>query len=126
MCRVVESCTKIHVIVALFATLDVHVFSKKQYVFPGNTKTTTHKSDEHTLRRFPDMCRTDTQFGVSMDHMDTQLLQYRLGCPPAQDASHNQEYDIFRLGDPNLNLHFPLASWEGGQPKSYRLKIYRI
>ena len=25
-------------------------------------------------------------------------------------------WNIFRLGDPNLNLHLPQASWEGGQP----------
>ena len=31
-----------------------------------------------------------------------------LGCPPAQDASHHQDYYIFRLGDPNLKLHLPL------------------
>ncbi len=41
-----------------------------------------------------------------------------LGCPPAQDASHHQDYYIFRIGDPNLNPHLPLASWEGGQPKN--------
>ena len=25
----------------------------------------------------------------------------------------------FSVGNPNLNLHLPLASWEGGQPKLY-------
>ena len=36
-------------------------------------------------------------------------------CPPSQ--SH-QDYCIpFRLGDPNLNLHLPQASWEGATPK---------
>ena len=42
-----------------------------------------------------------------------------LGCPPSQYASHHQDYYIFRIGDPNLNLHLPQASWEGGQPKGY-------
>ena len=41
-----------------------------------------------------------------------------MGCPPSQDSSHHQDfYYIFRIGDPNLNLHLPLASWEWGQPK---------
>ena len=31
-----------------------------------------------------------------------------LGCPPAQDDSHHQDYDIFRIADPELNLHLPL------------------
>ena len=26
-------------------------------------------------------------------------------------------WTIFRIGDPNLNLHLPQESWEGGQPK---------
>ncbi len=36
--------------------------------------------------------------------------------PPSQDASDHQEYDIFRLGDPELNLHFPLLLG-GGHPQ---------
>ena len=40
-----------------------------------------------------------------------------LGCPPSQDSSHHQDYETFLVGDPDLNLHLPLASWEGGQPK---------
>ncbi len=39
------------------------------------------------------------------------LWHYDLGCPPSQD------YYIFRIGNPNLNLHLPHESWEGGQPK---------
>ena len=31
--------------------------------------------------------------------------RYRLGCPPSQDSSHHQDYYIFRIGDPNLNLY---------------------
>ena len=41
---------------------------------------------------------------------------YNLGCPQAQDASHHQDYYIFRIGDPGLNLHLPLFLLEGGQP----------
>ena len=45
---------------------------------------------------------------------------HTLGCPPSQDASHHQDYEPFLgSGDPELNLHLPQASWEGGQPKSY-------
>ena len=34
--------------------------------------------------------------------------------------SHRQDSYIFRLGHSNLNLHLPLASWEGGgQPNTY-------
>ena len=36
---------------------------------------------------------------------------------PLPSNSHHQDCYVFRIGDPNLNLHFPLASWEGGQPK---------
>ena len=45
-----------------------------------------------------------------------------LGCPPSQDSSHHQDYYAFRLGDPELNIHLPLESWEGGQPKVYGLQ----
>ena len=31
-----------------------------------------------------------------------------LGCPPAQDSSHHQDCYVFRIGDPELNLHLPL------------------
>ena len=41
---------------------------------------------------------------------------YDLGLPPTQDSSHHQDYYIFRIGNPNLNLHLPLASWVGGRP----------
>ncbi len=30
---------------------------------------------------------------------------------------------VFLVGDPNLNLHLPLESWEGGQPKLYQFWI---
>ena len=33
--------------------------------------------------------------------------------------------NIFFVGDPNLNLHLPLASWEGGQSKSYLRMVQR-
>ena len=32
----------------------------------------------------------------------------RLGVAPSQDSSHHQEYETFLVGDPELNLHFPL------------------
>ena len=38
---------------------------------------------------------------------------------PLPSNSHHQDYYIFRIGNPNLNLHLPLASWEGGQPNVY-------
>ena len=41
-----------------------------------------------------------------------------LGCSPALDSSHHQDYYIFGR-DPNLNLPLPLASWEEGQPNLY-------
>ena len=38
--------------------------------------------------------------------------------PPTQDASHHQDYSIFRIGNPELNLHLWLASWVGcSRPK---------
>ena len=43
------------------------------------------------------------------------FLLYILGCPPAQYASFpTQDYEPFFVGGPNLNLHLPLESWEGG------------
>ena len=30
-------------------------------------------------------------------------------------------WTIFRIGNPNLNLHLPLASWVGGRPKVYSI-----
>ena len=40
-----------------------------------------------------------------------------LDCPPPSN-SHHRDYYIFRIGDPNLNLHLPQA-WEGGQANEY-------
>ena len=43
-----------------------------------------------------------------------------LGVAPSQDASHHQDYEPFLVGNPYcINLHLPLASWEGGQPNIY-------
>ena len=50
---------------------------------------------------------------------------YLLGCPPSQDACHHHDLK-FLVGDPNLNLHLPQASWEGGQPEislNFKFKI---
>ena len=33
--------------------------------------------------------------------------------PPSQDVRHHPDFCILRFGCPNLNLHFPLASWVG-------------
>ena len=38
---------------------------------------------------------------------------------PPRSNSHHQDYSIFRIGNPNLNLHFWLASWVGGRPNAY-------
>ena len=38
---------------------------------------------------------------------------------PPPSNSHHQDYYIFRIGNPNLNLHLWLASWAGEQPKVY-------
>ena len=44
-------------------------------------------------------------------------LTYGLGCPPCQDSSHLQDCYVFRLGDPNLNLHeCHRHPGRGGQP----------
>ena len=37
-----------------------------------------------------------------------------LGCPPSQDAIVTTRIVTFLVGDPNLNLHLPQASCEGG------------
>ncbi len=41
------------------------------------------------------------------------LDTHTLGLPPTQDSSHHQDYEPFLVGNPNLNLHLPLASWVG-------------
>ena len=44
-------------------------------------------------------------------------MGFSLGCPPSQDAvtvTTRIIYSIFRIGNPDLNLHLPLESWEGG------------
>ena len=48
---------------------------------------------------------------------------YHLGCTPAQDSSHHQDCYVFRIGDPNLNLHLPLESWEGVVPTQGIIKL---
>ena len=35
--------------------------------------------------------------------------------PPSPSNRYHQDYYIFRLGHPELNLHLPLASWVGNQ-----------
>ena len=45
-----------------------------------------------------------------------------VGTTPSQDASHHQDYyEPFLVGDPNLNLHLPQESWEGGTTQSIRI-----
>ena len=37
---------------------------------------------------------------------------------PLPGCNRHHQVDItFLVGNPNLNLHLPQASWEGGQPK---------
>ena len=35
---------------------------------------------------------------------------------PSPSSSDHQDNETFLVGDPNLNLHLPLASWEGATP----------
>ena len=52
-------------------------------------------------------------------------IYINLGVAPSQYSSDHQDYYIFRLGDPNLNIHFPLY-WEGATPNIYPLfSIYK-
>ena len=46
------------------------------------------------------------------------IFTFNLGVVP-----HHQDYYISRIGDPNLNLHLPLASW-GGQPRKLMNQTY--
>ncbi len=41
------------------------------------------------------------------------IIWYILDVAPSQDASHHQDYEPFLVGNPNLNLHFPLLLWGG-------------
>ena len=54
------------------------------------------------------------------DFWFAQTHDYRLELPPTQDASHHQDYEPFLVGNPELNLHLPLASWVGGVDRNYR------
>lgn len=47
-------------------------------------------------------------------HKDSSIhlnkrCKYFLGCPTSQNASGHQDHSIFRLGDPEINLFFPLS-----------------
>ena len=42
--------------------------------------------------------------------------EYKLGCPPSQDASHHQDYYIFRIGDP-YKPSFATVTGRGDNPK---------
>ena len=41
-----------------------------------------------------------------------------------QDASRHQDDIVFLVGDLNLNLHLPLESWEGRQPKENSFELF--
>ena len=45
----------------------------------------------------------------------SNISQYTLACPPSSVTT--RIITIFRIRDPNLNLHLPLESWEGDNPK---------
>ncbi len=42
-----------------------------------------------------------------------------LGLAQSNSNSDHHKYHVFRLGDPNLNLHLPLESWEGATRNWY-------
>ena len=44
------------------------------------------------------------------------LLQYSLGCPPSQDASHHEDYEPFLVGDP-YKPSFATVTGRGDNPK---------
>ncbi len=52
-------------------------------------------------------------------------LYTKFGLPPLPGCqSPPGLWTIFRFGNPNLNLHLPQESWEGGQPKLYYNWLY--
>ena len=52
---------------------------------------------------------------------------YVLDVAPSQDSSDHQDYYIFRIGDPNLNLHLPLLLGGGHTQDMYTTtKILQI
>ena len=62
---------------------------------------------------------------LQVENQGNQAIHgYDLGVAPSQDASDRQDYYIFRIGDPNLNLHLQLASWEGATPEGYDKGIH--
>ena len=61
----------------------------------------------------------ETMYKLQMSSKCSSTCVYSLGVAPSQDASDHQEYHIFRSGDPNLNLHLPLESWEGATPNVF-------
>ena len=46
---------------------------------------------------------------------DSHIYLYIIWVVPLPSKSHHHD-NLFLVGDPNLNLHLPLESWEGGQP----------
>ena len=59
------------------------------------------------------------------------LGKFTLGVAPSQDSSDHQNCYIFRIGDPNLNLHLPLLLGGGHiqnipylwTPKPWKMKV---
>ena len=51
---------------------------------------------------------------TSQMFLDPQPWKNRASLAPNQDSSHQLDYYIFRLGNPNLNLYLPRASILGG------------
>ncbi len=69
-----------------------------------------------------DQQRSCSTRGFIILNYATQLHRdYILGRPPAQAASHHQDFLILLVGDSELKLHLPLESLEGGQPKLYTI-----
>ena len=63
--------------------------------------------------------RSGEKVAIFRSHLGHSQIVY-LGLSPCP-VTVTTRIVMFLEGDPELNLHLPLASWEGGQPKVYLL-----
>lgn len=45
---------------------------------------------------------------MNIPNADKYVNIYIVGCFPPSNCGHKDDHSIFRLGDPELNLYFPL------------------
>ncbi len=84
-------------------------------------KTLAHENTKHPKKLSWKKHSSFFRDFVSALQMNASLASYYLynplGCSPAQDASHHQDYDIFRIGDP-YKPSFATVTGRGDNPNN--------